>query len=153
MENSLQEYLDTAKNLLKLKKYYESLDIYEEILKEAYKEKYENNFFDIFDEALNQIRIIAAKLNYQGAEELSTLYDEFLMKNSSINSFPDKKEREKRVKNQYISAANDFIIHINNIKEKINQPKNASTPLIIGFAVGAVAAAAATAFFFVRNRK
>ena len=153
MENSLQEYLDTAKNLLKLKKYYESLDIYEEILKEAYKEKYENNFFDIFDEALNQIRIIAAKLNYQGAEELSTLYDEFLMKNSSINSFPDKKEREKRVKNQYISAANDFIIHIDNIKEKINQPKNASTPLIVGFAVGAVAAAVATAFFFVRNRK
>ena len=151
---SIQEFFESGKNLFKIGKNSEALACFKEILKQGFNEENVNDsFFEIFDQTFDSIRLIASKENYAESELISTLYDEFLMHKQKLNFIPDQDKKRKVTHSVCVNAAQELIPHVDQLIEGLTKGNGHSqAPLIIGFAVGAVAASAAT-YYFVKNKK
>ena len=151
---SIQEFFESGKNLYKLGKNSEALACFEEILKQGFNEEnVSDSFFDIFDQTMDRIRLIAAKEKYADSEQISTLYDEFLMHKQKLSYITEQDKKEKVIHTQCVNMAQELIPHVDQMIDSLTHGKDHSqTPLIIGFAVGAVAASAAT-YYIVKKKK
>ena len=155
MENppQLNEFYTSGKNLFKLNKYAESLSCFEEILKQSFSEQIiDDKTYDIIEDTINYIRLIATKLHSNSAEKISILYDEFLMHKQKMAYIPQAEKRQKLVQAQCVNASQELLPLIGNMMENLtNKNSNSRIPLIAGFTVGAVAASAAT-YYYVHNK-
>ena len=154
-EDPLQAYLETGNNLFKNNKINESLTCFEQILISAFDEtNFDENYFDIFEQTINNIRLIALKCDYNRVQQISDTYDEFLMHKQKLAYIPDKEKREKLIHTRCINAAQELLPHLQIIKEKLSNVKRftSKVTLGIGFIIGAISASIITYYIVKKNR-